>query len=327
MLKTDIHFTDLPVKTDLSIYSSAIKKVKDTLKSDKNIISVFKFGNISDPGISDIDILAVVSDNEKLSLNPLAGLTPVEKSLFTHSVFVLSESEFKTIHNFTHTINYELLAGRALQSQESFLSDKILNTQIALEYLFINYIARNIEHNYRYVKVRGYLLSLKAVKFDLQLLNIDSTKINKLIEDLIILRKEWFNISDPIKKFSKLYNEIFKEYNNFAESIMNVNKLYFPAIRNYRFARNIKINKSDSLNISYDNKFPLISIFKKSSYYKSLISRAANFEIGVRMNTANQDSLINQRFDFYSKMLNNNKILNPGFTPFANQFLMKFTSK
>ncbi|MCB9211463.1 MAG: hypothetical protein H6609_19025 [Ignavibacteriales bacterium] len=325
MKSPQIFFTGLPVNTNENVYANAIRKVTKSLVNCNGIITLYSFGNITDPGISDIDIIAVFEDNARCDIDPLADLNYEERYLFSHSVFSITSSSFNELLKFCPPIKFDLIYGESIDNQYNVVCKEEIKSQTALEYLFINYIARNIENKYQYVKVRNFLLSAKAIKYDLELLNIKNELINEVIEEIIGLRKRWFYLDNPLKTFLDVYSSFFKEYNAFFPKLLRNKSIYFPQIKDYNFARNIIVSQGKAISYNFKNLFPFLKLFRNYSYYKSILSRTTEFNFNVPMMSSSHNSLQMDRFGFYDSLITNCNKRFPNFTPFANQFLIKTT--
>ena len=83
------YFNDYPYYVPLRIYENAIQGMVEKLRRQEGIISIFQIGSIIHPGISDIDMVVVFKENGVFHLNPLQGLTKIERYLFIHPPLVL----------------------------------------------------------------------------------------------------------------------------------------------------------------------------------------------------------------------------------------------
>ena len=131
--------TAYPKRLDKGSYTYAIQKVTDILSNQEGIVSVYQIGNVSTPGISDIDMLVVFEDGCRVPGNMLSNLRGVERYLFVHGLYGVPLSLFSKVKKYFFLNNYSLLFGKELL----FAADldryttmpQVVRRQISLEYL------------------------------------------------------------------------------------------------------------------------------------------------------------------------------------------------
>ena len=68
-----------------------------------------------------------------------------------------------------------------------------LQVQLALEYMVSNYISRTIEAAYKRVSLRKLMLSVHAIRYDLEFLGVSEGRFSELVEKMIDWRQGWFD--------------------------------------------------------------------------------------------------------------------------------------
>ena len=113
-------FVDYPVYYSMEDYNLTISALIDKLKNLNDVISIYQIGNISELGISDIDILVIFKDNYKNDINPLRSCNKRERYLLCHNIFGISQSNFNQSQRFSFFHNYNHLHGLKMNIGNSF---------------------------------------------------------------------------------------------------------------------------------------------------------------------------------------------------------------
>ena len=71
-------FIDYPKFVPRAEYDKAIDRMVEKLKKIQGIVSVYQIGSINDPGISDIDLVAVFEDKISCNIDPRDNLSRIE---------------------------------------------------------------------------------------------------------------------------------------------------------------------------------------------------------------------------------------------------------
>lgn len=317
------HLVNLPKHFERSEYDRVIGKVVDYLSDQREVISIYQAGSVSDHGISDIDLLVVFAEGYHVKLNPLRILSPEERYPFTHSLFGVSE-QFTGIDysdNF-HFNAMKRLYGKKFEIFDSFpmrIGNPEIDRQVALEFLFMNYLSRNIEKTYRVLSVRNLLLSLKGMLFDLDLLGIKSGNFHNKLLEIVEIRKDWVERKSFQVNISEWYEGFFGEFADFIKSLFRNHELYVHELRGYRFSRNVQIGPGRELGFSQKG-FILPSVI--SSYHckaRKLNNRLNRFEFTVPMNTWDSDSLskrVSQSREIVADLKRNSVFFGPPISSF-----------
>ena len=265
-------FNDYPYYVPLRIYENAIQGMVEKLGRQEGVISIYQIGSIQHPGISDIDMLVIFKENGPFHLNPLQGLPKIERYLFIHPLFGVSETDLIEAQRYTLFQNWRFLWGEKFTSHEPDLREeekKYLKIQTALEYLIQNYINLTILRAYGIFNVRGLLLNMKAMRFDLQLLNVLSGKLYELLETLVEWRNHWFEIKPNAAQLSGWIQDCYQELHSFLKAFLQTEKLYLPEWGAFRISKNVTLVPSEHFFCNHQGIIlPALLSFWGRKYFK-----------------------------------------------------------
>jgi hypothetical protein len=305
-------FTDYPHYVPYEKYENAINRMVDRLSCQPGVIAIFQIGSISNPGISDIDMLAVFEDGTEYKLDPLRDLSKLDRYLFSHGLYGISKTYFHDAQRYTFFHNYSYLWGKEeLQIADNDLSTEevqTLKTQTALEYFVKMYVNIVVQHTYGIAKVRVLLLEAKALLHDLQFLNISSGIIFDLIKTVILWRDQWFEKKPNGKSLKKWFSAFYKELSDVLQVIFQSEKFYLQEEANLSIARNITLVPAKRLGYSHGG-ICLPSMFAGfGRKYFNLEHRFNNFNFYIPVTHAGCCKIINRRFEFLRTIKDYNNI-------------------
>ena len=64
-----IEFKDLPKKVGESYYQRAREEIIEYYSQNSDILSIYEYGSVSSPGVSDLDIILILKDDVKTKEN------------------------------------------------------------------------------------------------------------------------------------------------------------------------------------------------------------------------------------------------------------------
>ena len=305
-------------------YDAIIEKVCRLLAQQEGIVSIYRIGSISDPGISDIDLVAVFKDGVVCDIDPLSCLNREERYPFAHSVFGIAEGFFKNFHSYSLFKNFSWDWGTEFELNVKN-NDRELKKQVALEYLLSNYIARTRDKIYGILSVRNLLLSCNAIRYDLELMNVRDGGLHDSIRELKKMRHNWFDYKYNKKEIRTWFDSFYSSLTGFLANYFKENKLWVPEIRTYRFSRNTYIIPRNSLKYTVRGiRLPAVvtGLHKKLRKINDLVNR---FNVYVPMMDRSMDKvdILDQRDVFFRRMLKTNKKDFPYFTPLVNNLQIK----
>lgn len=210
--KEDLSFYGSPIKCTLKDYDKALDKIKNKARKAKEILSIYTFGEIGAPGISDIDLIFVLKEKSKLpNLLKKNSVDKHSKYLVFHPFLIFTENIMENIRYIYPNSNYVKIYGKEIGIYNPSQSEqKKIKT-----YLIIDTILRHfpVEHIYillsKRVNIRMVLLRFNALSHTFRIFN-DISRINKqswrsFSKKADHLRKNWFSLNKDLRE-DKLLN-------------------------------------------------------------------------------------------------------------------------
>ncbi len=268
----NLKFIDAPQPAAKQDYEDAVDFISGNLKKSKNIISIIRFGNFTTPGISDIDLMVVFKNNSFCNEQPFLDLPVQQRRLFTHGVDSITENHFINLYKFSLLPNMKVIYGnKELPDpyRHSHVELTALRKQIALEYLFTNYVNLTIQLNYKTIKIRSLLQHLKGLHYDFEFLNTKPPVLYEMVAELRQWIKDWFTPKQPDnKKLAQFIETFYIHYKEFLHELFQSFPIYSGNKNAFRFSKNIQINPSSSLQHKRKGIVLPPSVFFGKKYYK-----------------------------------------------------------
>lgn len=265
---------DIPKFVDIKVYEEYIDKYVRRVKSVKDVVSIYQMGSISNPGISDIDLIVVVENNfnvveyQKLSIKNIFKNDNIANYLFIHDVMIVDKESFKNIQYINYCANLKLLYGKEIE----FLSiskeeSKVVQFSIIVDFIISRlHQFENFKQNKMFL-VRGNIVRASSLKHSIKLAeNIGMEfDVNDILEDMMDIRNNWFENED-INKVKEYFNESIKY---FYELVLSCAE-YFER----EFLLFNENNYKEYLMILSDNKNLTVFTEKQNvrNYYENQIS-------------------------------------------------------
>ncbi len=317
-----MHLTDIPIYHNLASYKSIVKKVVTTLSNEPTVLSIYQIGGINDLGISDLDFLVVVKEGERLDCDVRSIMSDNEQYILTHGLYGASEKWFNKAQKYSFFHNYKCLYGKEYEitNIKEDTPDRIeLKRQIALEYLVKMLISTSIEKKYNILRVRGFLLHVKALLYDLEFLNISKGECYEHILQLIEWRNNWFSNKLSIKSINDFYKSFYSVFFDFLVDLFSKMKLFLPDELGGRIKiyRNIDLVRSAKLNVNHSGiVLPSILCFLGKKYF-NLQHRINRFEFSVPC-SSEKNEVLEKRYNELVKMSLYNKEYMPAYMPMSS---------
>ena len=288
----DFLFYNRPKKLKIEDYNKALSKIKKDLSSVKGLSSIYTWGSISNPGISDIDFLLVSKKNGKLKLplkyKSIFLLNRKLRYLLFHPFVLIDEESIKDVKYIYPETNFNFIYGKRVKLNQPSKNEKML----VKIHLLIDIAVRHYPRDFtsmlfsKKIDVRNSLLRLGSLKFGIKTFNgISKTKIKNsqdYVSSIEKLRKEWFSLSRKnkdvrlfglIKKGALISIEIVKNFSNYLEKnrIVQINnkkavKIAYNGDKNQTiFIKDWSIKKSfEMVNDLYRKKNKIYSVLPLS---------------------------------------------------------------
>ena len=311
-----------------SSYDEAINIISSDLIKIEGVKAIYQFGNITTPGISDLDLLVVVKNNIKIQQNGFENYPSKLKYLFTHGIMALCEDHFEKNNYYSIWSDYHLINGINSISENgvkrSNEEETILKKQIALEFILMNYIDIKIQLEYGVIKLRSLLQHIKGIKYDLAFLNITHISLNQLLEELNYWIKNWFNETPSDKALSDFVFRFDKVYQLFVEEIFYKEIIYLPTAESVKISKKIIIENSNSISFTRNGFVlpPIIHLFAGNKFIK-MQNKLNSFNFHAPFTNSSKDQILVDRFIFLSEMKTYNDIYLPNFSTLTSSITAK----
>lgn len=209
--KEDFSFYGYPIKYTLKDYENILDKIKNKSKKTKEILSIYHFGELKAPGISDIDLIFVLNENCKLpALLKKHYIDNDSKYLIFHPFLIFTENIMENIKYIYPNSKYIRIYGKDICLYEPSKSElKKIKT-----YLIIDTVLRHFPVDYLYillskrVNIRMVLLRFNALKNTLNMFKDISGKEklswNNFSKNVGYIRKNWFNLNKDLREYKLL---------------------------------------------------------------------------------------------------------------------------
>ena len=192
-------------RVDLAMYDEVLSRYLDALVKLPCVRSVYGLGSVRAPGISDIDLIVVVGDVARDTVDFSALQLEVNgelgRYLFSHPPYVVDAHTFRNLNAFFYADNLRHLWGEKLDivvpdpwTDEVFRYLVALEAAIAQSFSFMRAV-----HNQAVFKMRSTLCNLNAVKHDFAALGpwLDGTlpeNWQAYALEIDGLRADWFGL-------------------------------------------------------------------------------------------------------------------------------------
>lgn len=302
MPKAAYAFIDRPRYVAPADYDAAVARMCDAvLLRLPGIRAVYQIGGVTTPGISDVDMVAVFDDAASCAVDPLAGLSPGDRYLFVHALYGCTVSQLPRILRYTAFHNYRHLRGQELPITAAASLDareqQELKTQIALEYLVRMYVNCAVQEAYRIVKLRGYFLQVKAVRYDLEFLGVAGGALADVTDRLIAARSHWFEQPTNDDTLAAMTAEFFAALGAFLTDALGRHTLYLPEERGFALAPRMTLRPAGSFAWRRDGLVLPAWAGRLSPKAINLQNRLNRFEFSVPATAKNMPPVVAQRFE------------------------------
>jgi hypothetical protein len=316
MISKRITLTQWPVYYSPEAYHDAINDLCLRLQSISGLKAIYQIGGISDYGISDIDLLIVFESTINFQEDPLNlhGIK-ANRYLFTHRLFGTTENRLESLENFTLFGNYSHLYGNQYKFAISISGEdkKIIEKQIALEYMLKAFISLHISLTYGQVKVRNLLLHVKALRLDLELLGIKGGLFHELVHELTGLRKNWFLQTPQQSQFTLKVIRFYEQFKTVMEKLFQEHPFYILAGNPVRIARHIEIIPRPAFRPPRTSVSPLLKLLIPENRKEKILNRIMLFRFELPVNLRPAPEIIQQRHHYIREGIEFNRANLPWF--------------
>ncbi len=208
-------------------YRNTAKKISGYFSNIPQVLSIYQMGNISVPGISDLDILTVIKDRSTIPHFDVSKiLNEREKYTLMHGIFVGTETFWRHRHFFYIYDNLKLLEGEDFVEPAIDLSPEfreLLLKRFAIQHIIKVYVSISAQLSVYSLKVRPLLCELHALRYDEQALSDwlpaeMQTTFRQYCQTIAQLRKTWFDL--PPKEACRELLTICRELPLFLDNLL-----------------------------------------------------------------------------------------------------------
>lgn len=252
-------FIDLPKKVGKKYYQTARNKIIQYYSQNSDILSVYEYGSVSSPGVSDLDIILVLKDNVKTKeiFFDFSNIsTKVQHLLGDGTVMKMSKNNFIHINFLENNINVNKLYGddfKSINPDKSYreildlisvidwLPERILRLTRVITSKNINIIdTLTLLHSYSYTirKVGDITGTVKK-----------SLKSQSTLNKIKSLRNDWYSLDNP----QEVLIECIQESITLGYSCLDIFENYLKNSKSY-CKTNINLDENINLEL-YDNHF------------------------------------------------------------------------
>ncbi|MBI1936235.1 hypothetical protein HYS31_07395 [Candidatus Woesearchaeota archaeon] len=196
----DFEFYNFPKKIAIEEYNELIQSLSKKLSKSGAVHSLYTWGNISGPGISDLDIMVVLKKGKRLSLrhSGIYWMGRKARYILVHPFIVIGEEIAQHARFIYPDAKFKKIFGKYIKFEEP---SKIKDVRTALlNDIIIRHLPRDflaIAHSGK-IDARVALLRLNSLNYSLRLCSqVTGNRIkgaadyeNRILE----LRNDWFNL-------------------------------------------------------------------------------------------------------------------------------------
>jgi hypothetical protein len=303
----------VPESRALGDYETALNNMVEHLKGISGVRSIYQIGSVSNPGISDIDMLVVFENDAVVALDPVVAFRP-DRYLFTHQLYGVPEKYWSQLRSLTFFHNYKLIYGEGMPEVQSGLSlenENELKRQIALEFLIKMHHVLTIQLRYRILKLRTFLLEGKALIYDLEFLGITEGPFFESVNKIIDWRASWFNSTPKETDVEQLVVKLNAELESLLKHELN-RPVLLPSVADQVLARNVRLCNGPFAIKSSGLVFPDLGILPPKKHF-NLLHRFNSFQFQVPMALPKSNSINSERFELLRQLRAYNQQHLPGF--------------
>lgn len=305
---------DIPHIVPVREYNDELSHMSEWLLQFPQVTAIYQVGSVGAPGISDIDMVVVCNDQQKLDVQPLIALTHSGKYLFIHNLYGCSKEQFREADKFSFFGTYKQLSGEKLTSTDSATGiSPTLKQQVALEFLLKMYVNLVLQKEYKTLKVRSLLLHVKGLLFDLEFLGIQSGPVHDLIHQCMNIRQKWFDQDHPENELISWFDDFFSALSQFLEQELAHRSFFVSPESSLQLAKNIRLRKSTHLAYhKFGIPVPFGSLLFGNKIHK-VLNKLNRFRIESPFLQENIPSEIGEYFNFIETCRNYNRTFLPHF--------------
>jgi hypothetical protein len=235
----EFSFYNYPKPYKEADYANAIRDVKRKLSSIKGLRAIYTWGEVANPGISDIDFLVVLGKNRKpfpLRLRSILFLNKKLRDIIFHPFIVIDEEGMRNVSYIYPESDFRPVGKEKVTITKLPPSVKKYANIYLLSDIIVRHYPRDLMRVFlsKKIDVRNTILRLSSLVHAIRLLsrlNIKARYSNEYTASLLSLRSEWFGLGkkerdekllELAKKALLLFMAIIKGFDAYLQSIVSV---------------------------------------------------------------------------------------------------------
>jgi len=318
-------FIDRPTPIPRQLYDEALEGIVSRNKQLEGLKAIYKFGNITAPGISDLDLLFVFRNGVTSYANGFESLPEEHKVLFTHGIMAISEEHFTENSHYTLWSDHHLLHGEEPSTSPRIRTveeEKSLSVQTAIEFLIANYIDLKIQRSYKVIKLRAFLQHMKGLLYDLEMLGLKNDPLSIPLLQLKAWMLNWFTTTPRDADLNQWISSFESQYDAFVNKTLSTHPLYLPQMESYTIARNMQLRTAG--NVTHHRSGLLLPSFFSitgRNYFK--LQHKLNSFVFFCPITHASSQIVKDRYSFLKRMKAYNREHLPNFMTITTSITAK----
>ena len=266
-------FINYPKKVDKSFYVTARDSIVNYFSDDNFLESIYEYGSVSSPGISDIDIILVFKKDPKNIFK--YSFSDINKDVYdlvaNGNVIKMEKSTFASL-NYIDQLNTNLLSGNHIN--KSILSEKFIDIRELIS--ICDWLPERIKRVE--MALSGDVINISYLLCLIHSLNYSIKKVEQFTEiindfqylekTLTSLRSSWYKIKEPEKILLEVSNNSIEIGLKAINLISKIIIKYIPLFKNQKDFKLSKLvvpmHHSIFLNFKEKLDFDSLEHFRKN---------------------------------------------------------------
>jgi hypothetical protein len=248
-------FENYPKKVSNKFYEVARDEIVKYYSKNNDIISIYEYGSVSAPGVSDLDIMLILKDNINSTEKDLdfSNINNDVHSLVADgNVMKMPEQVFNRINDFDQ-LNLKNIFGKVLSVEYPSIDDEaILELISIIDWLPERILRLTRTLNNERINISNVLCILRSFSYSIQKINKLTDNYERsveIIKTIELLRKDWHRLKSP----EQLLVNCIKDSVSLGYDYMLKFKKYIESLNHFR---GVSINYPDNLTLElFDNHY------------------------------------------------------------------------
>lgn len=195
---------DFPTPATVDAYDEAARLYYERVSRASPEASVYRFGGVSAPGISDLDVICAFPEGSRVWMSDVAPgwLGPEHRSLFCHPPLVLSRGQFRDIPLYYPNIALVRVGGPELPIRRlSEAERKLIGLMVGMEFLPLRWSDLCMLWMDERLPVRKSLLLLASLRHSIDHLaewGVRREQWAQFVWQVDMMRAAWSRPGDPL---------------------------------------------------------------------------------------------------------------------------------